>query len=71
MEGLNLGSAAGAEPIVLGESCSLSLGCVGTAMPKLTTWKGERKKDQEWEEIQAFIKTSYFKVVQLKCSPLV
>lgn len=40
-------------------------------MPKLTIWKEEEKKDQEGEEIQAFIKTSYFKVVRLKCSPLV
>lgn len=40
-------------------------------MPKLTIWGGGRKKYQEEEEIHAFIKTSYFKVVQLKCSPLV
>lgn len=40
-------------------------------MLKLTIWRWARKKDEEGEEIQAFIKTSYFKVVQLKCSPLV
>ena len=40
-------------------------------MPKLSIWRGGGNKDQEGEEIQAFIKTSYFKVVQLKRSPLV
>lgn len=33
--------------------------------------RGGRKKDQEREEIESFIKASYFKAVQLKCSPLV
>lgn len=33
--------------------------------------RGGRKKDQEGEEIESFIKASYFKAVQLKCSPLV
>lgn len=32
---------------------------------------GEENEDLEGEEMRAFIKTSNFKVVQLKCSPLV
>lgn len=85
MERLSLGSAAGTEPIVLeerlfGRAMEDTPGGGVTAFPvavreqpcQNSPFGEERgKKDQEGEEIHSFIKASYFKAVQLKCSPLV